>query len=641
MANISVLPHELADKIAAGEVAERPSSVVKELLENAIDAGGKRIEAEIKKGGISYIRVTDNGSGIPADQIETAFLRHATSKISSLDDLYRIGTMGFRGEALSSISAVAEMEVITKTPDEDEGVYLSIKSGKCCEKQEIACADGTTMMVKNLFANVPARMKFLKRDATEAGYITDLMGRIALSRPDIAFSYIVDGKEIFSTAGDGNLKNVVLNVYGIDHAKALLDVDYTEDGIRVFGVAGKPEISRGNRTRQTLFVNGRYVKNHVVSKVVEEAYRNYVMTGKFPFFVLGITMPFEMVDVNVHPAKTEIKFAEERKIYEIVNHAVKNALYCEKNSCQNKNEAEKVSYVMPEIPRESGSMLKFSMPGKTELKYTETLPKGFTNEYLKNTLPKSVDTDKCEDEEYKVFDSINLYDEIKKNTGEDTLGDIHFKEQEENEELPPSLYDIIDEQPELKTEIVGQIFDTYIICRRGDEMYMIDQHAAHERLRFEKLKEAYRKKECFSQVLMVPAVINTGAVERAAVLDNLSVFERLGFKIEDFGGNSLLVSESPLPGDETEIQNLILEIAESAAAGSRRPIAEFEENALDMIACKYAIKANKKLTYEEMKDLTDRLKTLEDAGITTCPHGRPIKIVFTKYEIEKMFKRKV
>lgn len=656
MAKISVLPQELADKIAAGEVAERPSSVVKELVENAIDAGAGRIEVEIKKGGIAYIRVTDNGSGIPGSQVETAFLRHATSKLSTLDDLYRIGTMGFRGEALSSISAVAEMEVITKTADEEEGTYLKVEGGLCREREEMTCADGTTMMVKNLFANVPARMKFLKRDSTEAGYVTDLMGRIALSRSDIAFRYLCDGKEIFSTTGDGNLKNVVLNVYGVDHAKALLDADYTEEGIRVSGVVGKPEISRGNRTRQTLLVNGRYIKNHVVSKVVEEAYRNYMMVGKFPFFVLNITLPFEMVDVNVHPAKTEVKFAEERRIYEIVNHAVKNALYQEKARVPKEKAGTEKAYVMPETPRERAVPLKFAVQNGADTKnaYASKVPRGFTEEYLKNTMPGHRDTKERggEGRPEDIIDSVNLYEEMKKQFGsgvqEDARENMPGKEQEEVQRLPQdfdlsavSIYDIIEDAPEEQVEIVGQIFDTYIICRCGDAMYMVDQHAAHERLRFEKLKKAYQKKERFAQVLMVPAVVNLGAAERATVLENLPVFRGFGFEIEDFGGNSLLVHESPLIGSEEEIRDLILEIAESAADSIHHPIAEFEERALDMIACKYAIKANKKLTAEEMRDLMARLKTLEDAGITTCPHGRPIKITFTKDEIEKMFKRKV
>lgn len=654
MAKIQVLPQELADKIAAGEVAERPASVVKELVENAIDAGADRIETEIKKGGISYIRVADNGSGIPKDQAETAFLRHATSKLSALGDLYQISTMGFRGEALSSISAVAEMEVITKTAEDEEGLYMKVVGGICKEREEMTCADGTTMLVKNLFANVPARMKFLKKDSTEAGYVTDLMGRIALSRPDIAFRYICDGKDVFSTTGDGNLKNVVLNVYGVDHAKALLDVAYEEEHVRVSGVIGKAEISRGNRTRQTLLVNGRYIKNHVVSKVVEEAYRNYMMVGKFPFFVLHIQLPFDMVDVNVHPAKTEIKFADERRVYEIVHRAVKNALYQEKTNISQKKTAEK-AYTMPQTTNEQVIPLRFAMQknAATETKryeaetpsyerkadqqhQTEKIPRGFTEKYIKNTMPTQTENSKdtVAPETNGLLDGVDLYEEMKRQFGAP-------EEKEEPAADSIALYDIIEEPQEEQADIVGQIFDTYIICRRGDNMFMIDQHAAHERLRFEKLKEAYYKKERFSQILMVPAVVNLGAAERSVVLENLAVFEGFGFKIEDFGGQSLLVRESPLIGSETEIRDLLLEIADHAADSIHHPIAEFEEKALDSIACKYAIKANKKLTLEEMQDLVKQLHGLEEKGITTCPHGRPIKISFTKYEIEKMFKRKV
>ncbi len=288
MAEIRVLSQEVADKIAAGEVAERPSAVVKELVENSIDAGATSIEVEISKGGIERIRICDNGCGIAPDQVETAFLRHATSKLRTIDDLYSIGTMGFRGEALSSICAVAEVEIITRTAENDEGVYVRLEHGRVCQKEPIACAVGTTIVVNKLFENVPARMKFLKKDSTEAGYVADVAGRIALARPDIAFSYICDSKEVFATSGNGKLKNTVLKLYGIDHAKAVIDVDFEEDNVRVCGVIGKPELSRGNRTRQTLLVNGRYIKSHVVSKIVGEAYRNSIMVGKFPFFVLDI-----------------------------------------------------------------------------------------------------------------------------------------------------------------------------------------------------------------------------------------------------------------------------------------------------------------------------------------------------------------
>ena len=319
MANIKILPQSIADKIAAGEVAERPSAVVKELVENSIDAGATQITVEIKNGGISYISVEDNGCGIPFDEAEFAFVRHATSKLRDIDDLFCIQTMGFRGEALASICAVSDVEVITKEQSADIGARLVLRHGEVVTKEEIACNSGTVMLVENLFASVPARMKFLKKDATEAGYVTDVLSRIALSKPNISFRYISDGKEIFSTLGDGNLKNAILNIYGIDHAKGVIEVDYIEHGVKVSGVIGKAELSRGNRTRQTLFVNGRYIKNHVVSKIVEEAYRNELMTGRFPFFVLDIGLSPELVDVNVHPAKTEIKFANEKRFMILFN----------------------------------------------------------------------------------------------------------------------------------------------------------------------------------------------------------------------------------------------------------------------------------------------------------------------------------
>ena len=308
MPQIKVLSSFVADKIAAGEVVERPAAAVKELVENSIDAGADRIRVEIKNGGIKYISVQDNGKGIPKDELECAFLRHATSKLREVEDLYSIETMGFRGEALASICAVSEVTVISRQADAEEGVCMTLKHSKPSKKTDAICNVGTTMVVENLFANVPARMKFLKKDATEAGYVTDMLGRIALARPDISFTYISDGKEIFKTSGDGKIENAVLNIYDLNHAKGVYKVDHEEHGVHVFGVVGKAELARGNRTRQTLIVNGRYIKNHVVSKVVEEAFRNVLMTGKFPFFVLNIELNPELVDVNVHPAKTEMPY---------------------------------------------------------------------------------------------------------------------------------------------------------------------------------------------------------------------------------------------------------------------------------------------------------------------------------------------
>ena len=656
MREIRVLSGAVADKIAAGEVAERPAAVVKELVENAIDAGASRIDVEIKKGGIEYIRVADNGCGIPSNQVETAFLRHATSKLAEIEDLYRISTMGFRGEALASICAVAEVEVITKTADAEEGICLEMVHGSAAAKESIACGDGTTMIVKNLFANVPARMKFLKKDSTEAGYVSDLLGRIALSRPDIAFKYICDDKEIFATNGDGMLKNAVLKLYGLDHAKALVDVDYTEDNIHISGVIGKPELARGNRTRQTLFVNGRYVKNHVVAKVVEEAYRNTIMIGRFPFFIINVTLPSELVDVNVHPAKTEVKFANEKQIYDVSYHAVRNAIYKNDETPEDIQAKQRL-----QKPQNSSSVKKSEVSsgqGVHAAYHKEPPAKRISpaviKEYLENTIPKKQieEPHNCQTSLKEPFKaSEKLLDELLEQTNvrcerqgmfiKESDG-VSEKSLPETEQMSlPEIEDIAGTEQKEEAKIIGQVFDTYVICQTGSEMFMIDQHAAHERFRFEHLKEAYMKKEKLSQMLLSPIILSLDYKEKQTVMENITQFRKLGFELEDFGGNSVIIHGTPIAADEAEVRDLMLEMSDAMQNQIKHPVADFEERALDMIACKYAIKANKRLSIPEMQDLLTKVTDLENAGIKTCPHGRPIKIAFTKTDIEKLFKRKL
>lgn len=640
MKPIQILSQAVADQIAAGEVAERPSAVVKELVENAMDAGAKHIEVEIKQGGIGYIRVTDDGSGIPAEDLEIAFLRHATSKLSAIEDLDNIGTMGFRGEALASICAVAEVEVVTKTAEAEEGCYLELLHGIPQGKEPIACADGTTMVIRKLFANVPARMKFLKKDATEAGYVADVLGRMALSRPDIAFSYQSDGKEIFSTVGDGNLVSVILNLYGLDHAKGVVPVSYKEGNIAIEGVIGKPELARGNRTRQTLFVNGRYVKNHVLAKVAEEAYRNAMMVGKFPFFVLQVNLPSEQVDVNVHPAKTEVKFANEKQVYDVTYHALRNAIYRGTETVKEEEIEESSSVGETSVPRGKASYT-MSQREDTPAKGRSYIPEPgepevtpqLVQKFLEYTTPKKVED----------FSGEPLF--LRDSDAEKTEG-----MQKSGAEVFP-LEDVVQEvmlqeekKPVIQEEslrIVGQVFDTYIVCQRGEEMFLIDQHAAHERLRFEELKKSYLNQERLTQMLLSPLVIQLDYREKQTVMDSLEDFEAFGFLLEDFGGTSVIIHGTPVVADEKEIRDLILELAEALGEQRRHPVADFEERALDMISCKYAIKANHHLSLMEMQDLVERTERMEREGVRTCPHGRPVRISFTKAEIEKLFKRRV
>lgn len=629
MADIRVLPQSVADKIAAGEVCERPSSVCKELVENSIDAGADKISVEIKSGGIKYIRVTDNGCGISKEFAETAFLRHATSKLTEIDDLESLSTMGFRGEALASICSVARVELITKTKDEEMGTHLVIEGGIKKEKDEIVCNEGTTMVVEDLFKNIPARMKFMKKDSTEAGYVADTLSRIALAKPSVSIELISDGKTVFKTTGDGNISNAVLKVYGVECAKSLLEVDFEQNGIKVRGVIGKPEIARGNRTRQTLFVNERYIKNHVVSKIVEEAYKNSIMTGRFPFFVLGIIISPKLVDVNVHPAKTEVKFAYEKEVYDAVYYGVKNALFREDEKPKLNKELTFEKRMAESFPKPVQMSMTFAPKRENVLRdvvKTEPLSKPvqskkqdtldidmkkFTEKYLEHTIPPKDLTEKA----------------VEKNAEE-------IKEQEVVQEIKI-------EEEKMPRKIIGQLFDTYILYQQGEEAYLVDQHAAHERMRFEKLLKQRKQKISFSQGLLVPVVLDLDPSERVLLAENMEFFSEYGFEIEDFGGGSFIVRSTPVIGSDKEIISLVFEILEILKGNKKGGIMSLEERTLDTIACKYAIKANKKLSFAEMEDLLKGLDELLEKGITTCPHGRPIKVSLSKYELEKMFKRVV
>ncbi len=641
MAQIKVLSQAVADKIAAGEVAERPSAVVKELVENSIDAGANRITVEIKKGGITYISVEDNGKGIPYDEVECAFLRHATSKLREIDDLFEIQTMGFRGEALASICAVSDVTVITKEKGALDGAHITVNHGTPSQKETVACNEGTVMIVENLFASVPARMKFLKKDSTEAGYVADVLSRIALAKPEISFRYICDGKEQFSTSGDGNLKNAILNIYGIDHAKGVLEVDHTEQGVTVSGVVGKAELARGNRARQTLFVNGRYIKNHVVSKIVEEAYRNVLMTGKFPFFVLNIQLAPSLVDVNVHPAKTEIKFANEKEIYDIVYHGVKNAIYRRPEIPVKEQDAMAEKAINETKPAASPTVVN---------KEPERVDRQTVADFLKNTVPNNLgrrfNSPKTED----IFESKReQFDESSAKSGVTTFsvpeleniprGAITATSQDGEKPVQLTMFEEVSLAGSEEIMIAGQIFGTYVIAQKADKMFMIDQHAAHERKRFEVLKNDYKERGVSGQMLLAPIVMDVDNRDVQLVMENNSTLENMGFDIEEFGRNSVIIRQTPLISDEDDIKELVLEVISILSDGRPTGLLSFEERLLDTISCKYAIKANKKLSMIEMESLIRDVQELEKLGITTCPHGRPIKIEFTKHEIEKMFKR--
>lgn len=605
MGKINVLDIETVNKIAAGEVVERPASVVKELVENSIDAGADMITVEIKNGGISFIRITDNGSGIDKDDVEMAFLPHSTSKIKKIDDLYKLYTMGFRGEALASIASVAKVDVITKAKGELEGTVLSLEGGKIVSKSETGCPDGTTMVVKELFYNTPARMNFLKKDVTEAAHIAETVDRMILGNPCISFKYINAGREIRFSSGNGNIKDAAASVWGREVASSLIDVDYELDGVRVYGAVGMPYSARQNRGMQNFYVNGRWVKSKTICYAAENAYRTMLMTGKFPVLILNVEIDSKMVDVNVHPSKLEIKFSDERKIHDAVSWAVQNAIF-------NSQKEKEVS-----IP-------------KSEPIYTKLVDEPVKQEPVKPKEPFKFEAYKQEKEtkieDFFTKDIIDAFKNEEKPTPaeEITFDDVMLCE--------PESKPVITAQEHANVKICGQVFDTYIIVEQDDKMMLIDQHAAHERIRYEELKNS---REEISQVLMFPETFSMQHTDAQLLIDNISVFERLGFEIEEFGANTFAVRRVPGAIEASQTEDTIFEIAELLKQ-SKDPM-EIYDKAMFSVACKGAIKANTKLSIAEMQTLVD--KVFEDEKIRTCPHGRPIIISFDKKFVEKEFKR--
>lgn len=575
MDKIQILSPEISNKIAAGEVVENAASVVKELVENAIDAGASSIVTEIKKGGMSYIRVTDNGCGMSGDDARRAFLRHATSKIRGESDLERIQTLGFRGEALASIAAVSKVELLTKAAGQ-EGIMLELEAGGKVSEQPAGCPEGTTIVVKDLFYNTPARMKFLKSDKTETGYVTDIIERLILSRPDISVLYIVDGKERLFSSGDGQLRSCVYAVYGRDYAKGSLDVSRNENGVKVSGLVGRAEISRGNRNFQSFFLNGRYIKNKSLTYALESAYNNMLMTGKFPFFAVHLEIPPEMVDINVHPKKQEVKFSDERMVGNEIYWAVKNSLL------------------------QCAEEIKKTFVPKTSFEYK---PTPALSEPVRQLELKS--------------DNVSWL-----NQGKDA-DDINNK---------------TDDIPESKAayKIVGQLFDTYIVIQCGEKIILIDQHAAHERMIFERIKKLYKQKKTIGQVLLSPAAVVLSPKEYACLFDNIKIFHDFGFEIEEFGNNSILVRQAPFTMGNEELKSVITEFIEMMDS-SGDFLSKHEEKMLEMIACKAAVKGGSMMHGAEMEALIEDI--LKSNPVSTCPHGRPIAITITRYELEKMFKR--
>ena len=730
MGNIVLLDDLTINKIAAGEVIERPASVVKELVENSIDAGANNISVEIKNGGISYIRITDNGKGIMPDDMEMAFERHATSKIRKADDLEVVTTMGFRGEALASIASISHVEVTSRTEDNDIGCKVEVKGGHLIEKEDIGCPKGTTMTITDLFYNTPVRYKFLKKDFTEAGYIEDVVTRIALVHPEIAIKLISSGKTIIQTSGNGDIKSVIYNIFGKDVAENIIDVDYTYEDIKVSGVIGKPVIARSNRSNQLFFVNKRYIKDKVLTSAAEQGYKGLLTIGKYGFLVLNIEMNPQKVDVNVHPAKLEVRFEDENKVFKAIYHSIKDSLLKDdlvpdKTRIEiNKNEGQvkNISETVPELNRLiAGSIQNSGLSYIKELENKEVkeeIKKEIEEPEKKHGLfsrfgiaPKKENKDEEDDDENDKFKMGNFIAQIYNNkhleeveepkeeqkheeniVKEDTkvndatkkidLSEINEKMEQLSNLKIDSDYENFDEmyaktfgtvkkeevveepdeeyklkQNELKTvenisifdntkkeeiplyKFIGIAFSTYIIIEMDKELYIIDQHAAHERIMYEKIKENYYnddKKD--SQLMLLPDIINLSHKDMQIAKDNMDIFEKAGFVLEEFGENTIKLTGVPNVCIDLDTKELFLETLDEINTVARTAKQEIEEKFIATVACKAAVKANMVLTKEEVDNLMRQLLVLPNPF--TCPHGRPTAIKMTKADIEKKFSRR-
>ena len=645
MGKINILDASVANMIAAGEVVERPASVIKELVENALDAGASEITVEIKNGGISYMRVTDNGRGIDAGDVGLAFMRHATSKILEAKDLEKIGTLGFRGEALCSIAAVARVSMTTKTAEAKNAVRVYIEGGEMEDVGEAGAPDGTTVEVKSLFYNTPARMKFLKKDTTEAGYITDIVEKFVLSHPDVSFRFINNGKQVLFSAGDGSMTNAIYTVYGKDYARSVLPIDYGDSVMRATGYIGKSNLSRPNRRQQSFFVNGRSIQSKTMTAALEEAYKNQIMIGKFPFAVIDLLVNPAFVDVNVHPHKTEVKFSDERKVFDTVYWAVKNALYEKPIVPQvelSKTTTKKDAYKSETFTAAQRPYIQVPIPSPTET----VAPAPQVQEY-KYEQPSTVPTREPAQEQIVIERSNTVMQE--KTETPYRVGHVSVAQdvkqaeaampvQQKQEVAPAYAAEPESSEPESKDyTIVGQLFDTYIVLERGDEVLLIDQHAAHERLGYEQLRRDLAQHTPRIQSLLSPVVVDLSAPEFSFVMENLERFSALGFDVSEFGKNTVLISGAPMGIAYEDIGDLFVELTGQMMAQNKQIISETYEYALYTIACKAAIKANHRLSEIEIHALVDEVFALD--GINTCPHGRPITISLTKRELEKQFKR--
>lgn len=678
MPEIQLLDQATINQIAAGEVIDRPSSVVKELLENAIDAKATAITVEIKDGGISFIRITDNGCGIEKDQVRKAFLRHATSKLHTIDDLLDIGSLGFRGEALSSIAAIAQVELISKPPEAMLGISYQIEDGEEKSLTQIGAPDGTTILVRNLFYHVPARKKFLKTAATEGNYINQLMENMAMLRPDISMRFINGGQNKLYTSGNGRLKDLIYTIYGREISSNVLEINYECPLFAVTGYIGKPIISRGNRTFENYYINGRFVKSRLIAAAIEQAYKPFMMQHRYPFTVLHIKIKPELIDVNVHPAKMEVRFQQENEIYELLAGAIENTLRGKEfiPDVSDDGKAEKKVQEKQKLPepfeqRRLQAMKEIIPPPPAEHKIqneqkpsvehkTQSEQKIFTENKIQSEqkLPKNEEQPKVPSKlsdpsgEYKIEKKQTIKDSdskwelasgIHKRIGQDVSQTVNQMPPQPEQKLEKpeqqTLFTepLLSEKARIHHRLIGQLFDTYWLIQYGNQLYIMDQHAAHEKVNYERLMEAYRKKERITQFVSPPMVISLTRAEETILEEFKSEFERIGFTIEPYGGREYAISEIPANLYGINEKELFLEmLSDLEDRGSMQP-SELIASKLASMSCKAAIKGGQKISFQEADALVSQLLTLENPY--ACPHGRPTIITMTKYELEKKFKR--
>ncbi len=681
---IKVLDQSTINKIAAGEVVERPSSVVKELVENAIDAGASAVTVEIKEGGLSFIRITDNGQGIEKEEVPTAFVRHATSKIMTIEDLLSVSSLGFRGEALASIAAVSQVECITKTTHALTGIRYEIHGSKEIASEEIGAPAGTTIIVRNLFYNVPARKKFLKTAMTEGSYITELITRLSLSHPEVSFKYIINGSNKIATSGNGKLQDVIYHIYGKDVSSNLLPVKRSTGDFAVEGYVGKAYVSKGNRSFEHYFVNGRYIRSNIVTKAIEEAYKSFVMIHKFPFTALHFTLDSSKLDVNVHPTKMEFKYADGEQLFSFVKDCVRQALLQEEMiqdvslrtakeeraitiERQRKDtlhvpepfekEARAARYQQAVIKKQTElsdakAAKQVSQTADTVLKAIDSISKiakehdGDSSQSIKRSsdipsekMAKQQMTSETDHAEEHKFKDLPLPVSAKERLS--AVNTTLTMEQNgidiKNEQFSMPVEQFLSKEARKSHRLIGQVFKTYWMIEYDNKLYIVDQHAAHEKVMFERFMQQMEKKSVISQQLMPPKVIHLDSVEHTLVIDKMDLFKETGFDLEDFGDDSIVIRSMPDDIMGVEPQSLFDALLNSLTEDTGAISLDFFVEKLSTMACKAAIKGNSEISFKEADALIDELLSLDNPY--NCPHGRPTMISLTKTELERKFKR--